>query len=168
MSDWIATIDIGRGGVGTFFAPTHRIHLMLGDRAWMDLFAVGSDEPIATWLPERPSNHLRDVLAMIRLHVGGMSDGTVLPELRKKRARLTASHDWYLDMLADQVVGMPGLALRIDEDQPGELGIEAELQRRLRGIEVRMVRKLQEGPNPWTFAATSAGSVDAGTTGVQA
>ena len=168
MSDWIATIDIGRGGVGTFFAPTHRIHLMLGDRAWMDLFAVGSDEPIATWLPARPENHLRDVLAMIRLHVGTMPAGMVPPAMRAARVTLNETHDAYLDSLANSFGDMTDVVLQIEEDRPGELGIEAELQRRLRGVEVRMVRTVQRGPNPWGVAATSAGSVDLGSTGAQA
>ena len=51
-----------------------------------------------------------------------------------------------LTLLA-MLAGSTGLALRIDEDVPGELGIEQDLPRRLRGVEVRMVRKLQDGPN---------------------
>jgi len=153
MADWIATIDVGSGGVGTFFVPTHRMDLMLWDRAGLMLYAGGSDEAMVTWLPARPENHLRDVLAMIRLHVGTMPTGMVPPAMRAARVTLNETHDAYLDSLANSLGEMPSLALRVDEDQPGELGIEAELQRRLRGVEVRMVRTVQRGPNPWAFAS---------------
>jgi len=58
-------------------------------------------------------------------------------------------HDAYRDALANSFSEGWERALRIDEDQPGELGVEAELSGRLRGVEVRMVRTVQRGPNPW-------------------
>ena len=149
MSDWIATLEVGSGGVGTFFVPTHRMDLMLWDRAGLMLYTGTGEEPMATWLPARPENHLRDALAMLRLHVGGVAPEMVPPALRKAKVTLDETHDKYLDALANSFHEGWNRALRIDEDQPGELGVEAELTGRLRGLEVRMVRTVQRGPNPW-------------------
>ena len=150
VSDLIAIVDIGTVTDKGFFEPTHRIDAFLWDRAALMLYPAGSTtEPIYTWLPERPSNHLRDILAMVRLHVGGMSSAQVLPELRRKKVTLTPSHEWQLDHLADHLSEMPDLCLQFFEDNPGELEVERHLQKRLKGVEVRMVNVLQSRPRHW-------------------
>jgi len=65
------------------------------------------------------------------------------------KVTLGEMHDAYLDALANSFSEGWERALRIDEDQSGELGVEAKLSRRLSGVEVRMVCTVQRGPNPW-------------------
>ena len=59
--------------------------------------------------------------------------------MRAAKVTLNETHDAHLDALAHGFGDGWERALRIDEDQPGELGVESELSGRLCGVEVRMV-----------------------------
>lgn len=155
MADWVATIDVGTSSLEGYFHMTHRLDVVAWDRPALMLYRVGSDRPLVTWIPDKPQDILRDALAMVRLYIGtGPGDDVTAARPRKPVERKSWNEETTLGLVA-RLSEMEDLCLRIEESQPGELGIPAALDQWLGGVDVRQVVRLTDPPraNPWTSGA---------------
>jgi hypothetical protein len=142
MSDWVATIDVGTSALSGYFQMTHRIDVLAWDRPALMLYRVGSDKPSVTWLPNKPEDILRDALAMVRLYVGTGPGDDLAPSRPRKPVERKSWNDETSLQLASRVREIGSLCLRIEECNPGELGLHDALGRWLDGVDVRQVVRI--------------------------